>query len=338
MQYRSAADLEFSRQAMNLMLTGGTGFFGKALLRRWLQSGAEECMPPFVTVLSRDPEHFLAQHPEFEGLGWLTFHRGDVLCPETLPSGKGYTHILHAATDSTLGPSLSPMQRYDQIVVGTRNMLDFAVANQTVRFLLTSSGGVYGPQPCDIQDFSEYYNGIPDPLDPRHAYGVAKRCAEHLCALYQEQHGIQTVIARCFAFVGPDLPRDVHFAIGNFIRDALVAPSIQVAGDGSPVRSYMDQRDLARWLLVLLECGRAGQAYNVGSDEAISIKELAYLVRDILAPAKEVQVLGDTSAASYRNRYVPAIDKARMELGLKLEFSLQDSLLNIARSSGVAAP
>ena len=162
-----------------------------------------------------------------------------------------FTHVLHAAADSTLGPQRSPLQRYDQIVDGTRNLLDFAVACGVQRFLLTSSGGVYGPQPEDMAKIPEDWLGMPDPLNPANAYGVGKRAAEHLCALYHATHGIDTVIARCFAFVGEDLPLDVHFAIGNFIRDALWAEEIIVGGDGTPLRSYLDQRDLAQWLFDL---------------------------------------------------------------------------------------
>ncbi len=133
-------------------------------------------------------------------------------------------------------------------------------------------------------------------------------------------------MARCFAFVGADLPLNVHFAIGNFIRDALTADAITVSGDGTPLRTYLDQSDLAHWLFTLLEHGRRGQAYNVGSNELISIADLAHLVRNILAPNKPVHILGKPDAGAARNRYVPDISKAQKELGLNATVPLSEAI------------
>ncbi len=147
-----------------------------------------------------------------------------------------------------------------------------------------------------------------------------------MCALYQEAFGIEVVIARCFAFVGRDLPLNVHFAIGNFIRDALSRDAIEVAGDGSPLRTYLDQDDLADWLLTLLRRGRPGEAYNVGSDEVVSIAALAHLVRDLLAPDKPVRILGQQQETQGRNRYIPDIRKAERELGLRVTIPLAEAI------------
>lgn len=311
----------------HIFLTGGTGFFGKALLRYWLLPGRLEFHRPLVTVLSRNPESFLVRHPELAAQKWLQFCKGDICDPSSLPKGIAFTHVIHAAADSTDGPLLSPIARFDQIVRGTQNVLQLAIESGASRFLLTSSGGTYGPQPTDMAAIPENYNGMPDPLNPANAYGVAKRQAEHLCALYGHQYGIETLVARCFAFVGEDLPRDAHFAIGNFIRDALERPEIVVNGNGSPIRSYMHQSDLANWLMALLQHGATGNAYNVGSDEAISIANLAHLVRDILAHNKRVVIkdapLGDNAS---RNRYVPDISKAKTELGLKVTVPLSKAI------------
>jgi dTDP-glucose 4,6-dehydratase len=329
---------ENSISTMHILLTGGTGFFGRALLRHWADRETELPGLTRVCVLSRNPDQFLAAYPEFSKQPWLSFHKGDVLSPNSFPQGLNFTHVLHAATDSTWGPSLQPLDRYLQIVDGTRNVLEHAVLCKASRLMLTSSGGVYGPQPHDMERVPETFLGMPDPLVPANAYSIGKRGAEHLCNLYAEKHGIEIVIARCFAFVGQDLPLDVHFAIGNFIRDALNASSsITVSGDGSPLRSYLDQRDLAVWLTRLLADGKSGQAYNVGSDEVVSISELAYLVRDLVSPDKPVRILGAPQTNKDRNRYVPDIAKIYEHLNLSPTFSLRQSILEtakIARSKG----
>jgi UDP-glucuronate decarboxylase len=309
---------------MQLLLTGGTGFFGKALLRHLLANGL--AADASVVVLSRNPDPFLAAYPHFAAHSQISFFQGDIQQRESLPWDHNFTHVLHAATESTIGPSLTPLHRYDQIVDGTRNILDLAVATGVRRFLLTSSGAIYGTQPADLAAIPEDWIGSPPLAEPSTAYGQAKRAAEHLCALVAEQHGLETVVARCFAFVGPDLPLNVHFAIGNFIRDALTADAITVAGDGTPLRTYLDQSDLAHWLFTLLELGRSGESYNVGSDEVISIADLAHLVRDVLAPEKPVHILGNPDSGAASNRYVPNIKKAQQDLGLKVFTPLDKAL------------
>jgi UDP-glucuronate decarboxylase len=310
------------------LLTGGTGFFGVSLLRHLRIVEGDR---PRLTVLSREPERFCKRYPDLVDLAdWI---RGDVLDYNSLPTDQRFTHVIHAAADSTFGPKLTPLERYDQIVTGTRNVLELAVAVGAKRFLLTSSGGVYGPQPPSMALIPEDYCGMPDPLNAHNAYSVAKRAAEHLCALYQDKHDIETTVARCFAFVGQDLPLDVHFAIGNFIRDALWRDEVTVSGDGTAVRSYLDQRDLAVWLLTLLEKGKSGRAYNVGSDRPITIAELAQLVRDTISPNKKISILGKPSAIDKgRSHYVPDISRAREELGLSVNITLEDAVRQMAQA------
>jgi UDP-glucuronate decarboxylase len=326
-----------SHAGQKIFLTGGTGFFGKALLRHHLSS--ERSAACEIAVLSRNPEQFLAANSEFSRHPSISFLKGDIQQSDSLPWDHTFTHVLHAATESTMGPSLTPLQRYDQIVDGTRNILDLAVATGARRFLLTSTGAIYGPQPADLAAIPEGWPGSPPLAEASTAYGQAKRAAEHLCALVGEQHGLETVLARCFAFVGPDLPLNVHFAIGNFIRDALTADAITVSGDGTPLRTYLDQSDLAHWLLTLLEHGRPAQAYNVGSDEVISIAALAHLVRDILAPDKPVRILGQPNPGAARSRYVPDIRKAQQQLGLSVTVPLAEAILRTgAAAQAVVAP
>jgi len=309
-----------------IFVTGGTGFFGRALLRHWMAMKEAGSFTEDVGILTRSPQAFLESYPEFSKLSWLKLFKGDVLEYSTLPKNIEIERIIHAATESTNGAVLTPYKTYNDITIGTINILNFAVQSNVRRFLLTSSGAVYGPQPDSLDKIPEDYLGRPDPLLPSSAYGLGKSAAEHLCCLYRDKHGIQTVIARCFAFVGTDLPLTAHYAMGNFINDALYGTEINVRGDGSPLRSYMNQSDLARWLLCIFDEGAAGHAYNVGSDEAISISDLAYLVRDIVSPNKPVVFRNTENCFQGRNVYIPDITKSKRELGLVINISLSQSI------------
>ena len=146
--------------------------------------------------------------------------------------------------------------------------------------------------------------------------------AEQLCL----ESGVKTVITRCFAFVGPWLPLDTHFAIGNFIWNCLRNEPIEIKGDGTPMRSYMYGSDLAEWLLAILLRGEPARAYNVGSDEAISILDLAHLVRECAGTQNEIIVHGKKVDGTLPARYVPSVDLAKKELSLCLRSSLSEAI------------
>jgi len=314
---------------MRLFVTGGTGFFGKALLRHWKDNPMAISDLKNITFLSRSPDVFKKENKDLlSGLD-ITFHKGNIMEPDSLPKDVSFSHIIHAATDSTFGPQLSPLSRYLQIVQGTQNLLDFAIKTSAKKFLLTSSGGVYGLQPPEMSNIPESYCGMPDPLSVNSAYGVGKRAAEHLVALYAEHYDFDFVIARCFAFVGEDLPLNVHFAVGNFLLNVLNGEDIIVNSDGKSIRSYMDQRDLAHWLSELTLKQTPSRVYNVGSSEPISIEELARLICLVTGSKSKVKILGRSVPGkdTQLNRYVPDISLS-LELGLSNSYHLSDSLLH----------
>jgi dTDP-glucose 4,6-dehydratase len=190
-----------------------------------------------------------------------------------------------------------------------------------------SSGAVYGDQPSDLPRVPEHFAGQPDPSQIESTYGLGKRAAERLCIEAADSGGPPPVIARCFAFAGPHLPLDAHFAFGNFLRDGLAGRRISVAGDGTAVRSYLYGTDLAEWLLTLLVKGEARAAYNVGSDEPVSIADLAAAVGDHFGAPVNIARAADPGAP--RRRYVPNTSCAQA-LGLRANVSLPEA---IARSA-----
>jgi nucleoside-diphosphate-sugar epimerase len=299
-----------------IFITGGTGFFGCWLLESFAWANDQLGLNASALVLTRNPEVFRSKAPHLASHPAIKFHTGDIRSFE-FPSGE-ISHVIHAATESTVRLNEeNPLLIFETIVEGTRRALEFARQRAARRFLLTSSGAVYGRQPSEITHLSEDYPGGPNPLEARWAYGEGKRAAEMLCTLYHRQHGLETKLARCFAFVGPYLPLDTHFAVGNFIRDGLQGGPIQVNGDGTPYRSYLYAADLAIWLWTILFRGQACRAYNVGSERDLTIRQVAECVSGALASPCEVRVARQPAAQAPPERYVPSTARARGELGLQ---------------------
>ena len=213
---------------------------------------------------------------------------------------------------------------YAVIVDGTRRVLEFAADAGVTRLMLTSSGAVYGPQPPELPHLPETYHGAPVT-----AYGKGKLHAEQLCTEAGSQLGFIALLPRCFAFVGPYLNLNIHFAIGNFIRDCLAGRPIVIQGDGTPLRSYLYAADLAEWLWAILLKGEHARPYNVGSDEAISIRDLSYKVRAYAGTDTPVTIQGAPVPNVPPARYVPSIERARNELGLYPRCPLDEAIRRI---------
>jgi dTDP-glucose 4,6-dehydratase len=312
-------------RGQRIFITGGTGFFGCWLLESFAWANDVLGLGASALVLTRNTSSFQKKAPHLAAHPAIQFHKGDVR-DFNFPDGE-FSHIVHAATSASASlNNEEPLLMFDTIVEGTRHTLDFAVQCGAKKLLLTSSGAVYGRQPSDMTHITEDYSGSPDTVDPNSAYGEGKRAAELLCALYSNKHGIETKTARCFAFIGPYLPLDIHYAIGNFIRDGLHGGPIQIKGDGTPYRSYLYAADLAIWLWTILFKGKSCRAYNVGSEEQITIAELANIVALCFQNPIEVKIAQLPPANRKPERYVPSIKRSREEFGVWPIIELKESI------------
>lgn len=315
-----------------IFFTGATGFIGRWMLEALCRADRLHGLDLSVTLLTRDPQRFAANHRDLAAYPAFTAVRGDVLSLE--PDGATYTHVIHGATDASADLNENdPLRMFDTITTGTRKTLDFARAAGVRRYFFMSSGAVYGAQPWSIERVTEDFLGGPDIATHRSAYGEGKRAAEQLCTIYRKQFAMDIVTARIFALLGPMLSLDIHFAAGNFIRDAMAGRKITVVSDGRAERSYLYSADLTEWLWAIVLRAEPGAVYNVGSEDAVSIAELAQRTSELLGGAG-CEILGKADPGWNPGRYVPCTEKIRRELNLTATVGLDEAIRRTAAWNG----
>lgn len=323
-------------RGQRVFITGGTGFFGCWLVESFCYANRLLGLDSQITILTRDAAAFSQKCPHLVSDLAVKLLEGDVRnfdFPE-----REFRYVIHAATEAVAKHTVgAPLEMFSTIVAGTERVLEFAATHGTKAFLLTSSGAVYGNQPDSITHVPESYLGAPDPLNPLSVYAEGKRTSEMLCALYQEKSEVHCKIARCWAFSGPYLPLNAHFAIGNFIGDVLKGRPIQIQGDGTSRRSYLYAADLAIWLWNILFRAPALKPFNVGSAHDVSILQLAQAVAATLSPETEIKVAQRPNPNIPPTRYVPSVERAFETLGLREIIGLEENIRRTARWYGFSA-
>lgn len=316
-------------RGQRLFVTGGTGFIGCWLVESFCHINRLLSLDARITILTRHPEAFAQKCPHLVADPAVTLHAGDVR-GFTFPDGE-FRYVVHAATETWVREApLEPAELLSTMIGGAERALEFAASHGARKFLLTSSGAVYGKQPPGLTHVPESYSGAPDMLDPANVYGEGKRVSELLCSAYHARAGLECKIARCWAFCGPHLPLDRHFAIGNFIGDVLAGRPIQIRGDGTPRRSYLYAADLAIWLWTILFKAPALMPFNVGSARDLSISELAQVVAATLRPETQIDVAMKAEQGASPARYVPSVERAERVLGLREITSLEEAIRRTA--------
>ena len=310
---------DFSKLKNNrILIAGGTGYYGKWFLQSFAYINEKLDLNAEMYVVSRSPESFLREYPVFAKYDEIHFIEGDIRNFK-FPSGD-FSYLIHAATEVVSGQEKSNPDEMMRVAErGTENLMQFAHYASVERVLLTSSGAIYGPQPCNIANMPETHHALPTTI-----YGKAKKLSEDICM----SSGLSCSIARCYASVGPWLRLDVQYAVGNFIQNVLRGEPIFIKSDGRSYRSYLYIADLISWLWTILLEGKGGEAYNVGSDIPVSIAELAQAVIDAVSANTMIEYGMKPDFSVPAPRYVPDVAKIKKSLGVTQHFSLDEGIKN----------
>jgi dTDP-glucose 4,6-dehydratase len=308
----------------SLMVIGGSGFFGKSILDAYHRGLLAYWSIDSIVVVARSASQLKFTHPKLVSASVVLINE-DISSCQKLPYAD---YVIHAAASTDAANYLlKPAEEKKNIQAAVLNYCKLAMKfHQNSKIVYCSSGAIYGQQSPLVSGLKEHegFGSIEDMSVVKRDYASAKRDAE-IAIQELGLAGLKVSIARCFAFVGPHLKRDQHFAIGNFIEDGINHRPILVNATHQVIRSYMYADDLVVWLMTLVthantEC----LTINVGSDEAINLNNLAQKIADYFEVPAKIPEITNTRI----DRYVPCTEKARNELGLSLRFDLNASIIS----------
>ena len=292
----------------SLLVIGGTGFFGKSILDAFKNKKLHRYGIDKVICLARNTEQLKKNYNDLLVKG-VELIQSDISTIKVIPQAD---FIIHAASSTNAQNYLKDSSKEQaNIEASVTNFCNLAPSFLTKsKIVYCSSGAVYGKQPVG-KDFLYEHDQFTDASDlayEKQSYALGKRFAEDQFIKLGNE-GFHVAIARCFAFFGKYLPRDQHFAYGNFIGEAEKGNTIQVNAKNEVIRSYMSADLMVDSLMVILKASSpACEIFNVGSDIPISVHNLAKAIAEKFEVS--YQVSNDIDHQKV-DRYVPNCDKLK---------------------------
>lgn len=301
-----------------ILVYGGTGFIGTWITECLIFANIELNLNLKVRVVTRNLKRAQNNFKKYDGKV-LTFIEHDFSKSEldyTFPSD----FIFHAATPTRISTGSSNSK---EILETARNAAKHAASVKSNKFqipkvLHLSSGAIYGAQSFSMKARLE----SDPPVISENAYVKSKLTIDSLFQTAYLEGKITYQSPRLFAFAGPLLQLDAHFAVGNFLRDGLAKQPIRINGNPQTTRSYMYPADLVSSLLTIVTYEKY-ENFNVGSDVPFSMLEIANLIAEITGNSKVV-VSGKDLAPT---NYVPSISNLRKIIPDFEFISLENSII-----------
>ena len=311
-----------------ILITGGAGFIGTNLCKRLLNLGNEVAIiDNLITSDGKNLKQF-KKNPKFK------FIKHDIIkpWPKTLNSQLSTLNSIYHLACPTGIPNLTKLAEEMLLTcsIGTRNVLELAKKTRA-KVLFTSSSEVYGDPKVFPQ--TEDYTGNVDPTGVRSPYEEGKRFSESLITMFVRKYNVDAKIVRVFNTYGPGMADDDSRVIPRFLDQILKNKPLTVEGRGLQTRTFCYVDDLVDGLLLIMEKGKKGEVYNLGSDKEVKIIDLAKLIIDIVGSRpKDDRPLAEKSkitfvirpAHDHKSR-LPSLKKVK-SLGWKPKVSLEEGL------------
>ena len=300
-----------------ILLLGGTGFIGQWVTSCFLEANNIHNLNLELVILTRSPIDAIRKNPHLVSKN-VQLIELDLVKNTQLSLDLGFNFFIHGATDSTFSNAASESKPQSSIR-GAQLILNSVNSSVFTRGIHLSSGAVFPRQMNSSvgQTESEIY----EKLDRLSEYGKAKYETENMFRSKSDSEWFQVANPRLFTFFGPGIPLDKHFAVGNFLRNAMNKEPIVVNGNPNTIRSYMYPTDLIVWIIKLL-LNPSSSTLNFGSDIPITMADLATKINDVTGN-KGIQFRGNSEPTSI---YFPSTIKARQHLSVKQSIVFEEGI------------
>jgi len=228
--------------------------------------------------------------------------------------------IVHSAAYVSVEESLSKPELYFENNAMTTLSIARLCTEKRIPIIYFSSAAVYG-EPLKLPIGEDH------PLDPISPYGLSKLFGEEILKLYSK-FGLKYTILRLFNVYGPGQSSSYAGVVSRFIESALKGSDLTVYGDGSQTRDFVHVRDVARAVELALEKQAYGEVLNIGSGRAISIRELAELMRRSICPG--CQIVHKPARPGDIRHSCADISRAQKVLGYQPSISLEEGIRELA--------
>lgn len=309
----------------NCLVTGGSGFIGSHLCEHLLAQGHVVQVIDDLSTGSLDNIAHLLGNANFH------FARSSVRDIHVLDRMASMADVvIHLA--AAVGVQLiidRPVHSIETNILGAEAVLKAAL-RYNCRILLCSTSEVYGKGVSF--PFREQDDVLLGPTDKsRWAYAASKMIDEYLGYAYAEEFGLSVSLVRLFNTVGPRQTGQYGMVIPRFVRQALTGEPITVYGDGSQSRCFCDVRDVVQAIALLVDREEAlGQLFNVGTDNEISMLDLAVRIKEMTRSPSPITLVPYAQAYGKgfedMQRRLPCIDKIRRMLGWSPTIPLEETL------------
>lgn len=315
-----------------ILITGASGMIGSVLIRMLLEYSKEFDGKIEIVGISRNEKTAKKQLKDVMDITNFSYVSKDINQP--LEDMGYFDYIIHCASNTHPRQySSDPIGTIMTNVLGTKNLLDYAVNYGVGRFVFLSSVEIYGENRGDVELFTEDDLGYLDCNTLRSGYPEGKRLGESMCNAYAKQHGIDFVIPRLSRTYGPGLLETDSKAISQFIHKAAAGEDIVLKSKGDQLYSYTYSEDAAAAVLLIMLKGQSKEAYNVSdSNSILTLANLAKTLAEITGVKVVFELPDDTEKAGYSTATKAVLDAGKLEsMGWRARVNIRDGLESMVK-------